>query len=119
MSPAKIETPRVDAFFTVAEARSDRWRALVNAANTWQASASDHLPERENDRAALAAALSELRQWEDFFAYPGAVLLRKLEERITGGDASGATRLTQQISAALSSHSYRECGGDWEMGDDS
>jgi hypothetical protein len=35
----------VDAFFTVAEARSDRWRTLVKAAN---------------------ACLAELRQWEDF-----------------------------------------------------
>jgi arginine decarboxylase len=119
MSPAKLETPRVDAFFTVAEARSDRWRALVNAANNWEASASEHLPEREKDRAAVATALSELHQWEDFFAYPGAMLLRKLEERITGGDAIGATRLTQQISTALSSHSYRERGDEWELKDDS
>ena len=50
MNTTMTETPRVDAFFTVAEARSDRWRTLVNAVNTWQASASDHLAERETDR---------------------------------------------------------------------
>src|SRR3954451_16917866 len=97
-STTMVETPRVDAFFTVAEARSDRWRTLVNAANTWQASASDHLRERETDRSAVAACLSELRQWEDFFAYPGTSLLRKVDERIASGDATGTARVIQQIS---------------------
>ncbi|SPE40893.1 Arginine decarboxylase [Candidatus Sulfopaludibacter sp. SbA3] len=119
MSTTILETPRVDAFFTVAEARSDRWRTLVNAANLWQASASDHLPERELDRTAVAACLAELRQWEDFFAYPGGALLRKVDDRIASGDATGTARLIQQIGAAVSSHSYRGNAGDWEAGDDS
>src|SRR5882757_9075447 len=119
MATTMVASPRVDAFFTVAEARSDRWRTLVNAANTWQASASEHLPEREADRSAVAACLSELRQWEDFFAYPGASLLRKVDERIAAGDATGAARTIQQISTALSSHSYRENASDWEAGDES
>ena len=117
MSTTMVANPRVDAFFTVAEARSDRWRTLVNAANTWQASASEHLPEREADRSAVAACLSELRQWEDFFAYPGVSLLRKVDERISAGDATGATRSIQQISTALSSHAYRENASEWEAGD--
>ena len=103
----------------MAEARSDRWRTLVNAANAWQASAAEHLPERETDKAAVAACLSDLRQWEDFFAYPGGALLRKLDDRIASGDAMGTARLIQQISAAISSHSYRGNVGDWETGDDS
>src|SRR5215831_2386901 len=106
MSTPTIAKTRVDAFFTVAEARSDRWRSLVNAANTWLASAADHLPERESDRTEVSAALTELKQWEDFFAYPGTSLVRKVEDRIASGDASGATRLIQQISAAVASHSY-------------
>ncbi len=119
MSTTMTETPRVDAFFTVAEARRDRWRSLVNAVNAWQASASDHLPDREADREAVAACLSELRQWEDFFAYPGEALLRRLDERIASGDAIGAARVVHQVSMALSSHSYRENTGEWETGDDS
>jgi len=118
MSPKTIESPRVDSFFTVAEARSDRWRRLVTAANTWQASASDHSAEREKDRAAVASCLTELRQWEDFFAYPGSTLLKRVDDRIAGGDATGTTRLINQISLALSSHSYRENAGDWEAEDD-
>jgi arginine/lysine/ornithine decarboxylase len=119
MSTSTVRTPRVDAFFTVAEARSDRWRTLVNAVNTWQASASGNPAGREADRAAVAACLSELRQWEDFFAYPGGALLRKIDERITSGDAIGAARSIQQVATALSSHSYRENANDWEGGDDS
>ena len=118
-STATATSPRIDAFFTVAEARSDRWRTLVSAANAWQASAAEHLPERETDRTAVAACLGDLRQWEDFFAYPGSALLRRVDERIASGDATGAARLIRQISAAVSSHSYRNNGGDWEAGDDS
>ena len=59
------------------------------------------------------------RQWEDFFAYPGAALLRKIDESIASGDAIGAARAIHQISMALSSHSYRENAGDWEAGDES
>src|SRR4051812_27097613 len=118
MSTATTETPRVDAFFTVAEARSDRWCALVNAVNEWQASAADHLPDREMDRATVAVCLSELTEWEDFFAYPGPALLRKIDESIACGDAMGAARAIHQVRTALASRSYRENAGDGE-GDES
>ena len=118
MSTMALESPRVDALFTVAEARSDRWRTLVNGANRWQASDAEHLPERDIDRRAVASCLAELRQWEDFFAYPGGALLRKVDERIAAGDSTGAVRLIQQIGAAVSSHSYRDNAGVWEAGDE-
>ncbi len=118
MSAATTTSPRVDALFTVAEARSDRWRTLVNAANAWQASAVEHLPERDADKATVASRLADLRQWEDFFAYPGGALLRRLDERIASSDAMGTARLIQRISAAISSHSYRGNVGDWETDDD-
>src|SRR5215813_5545206 len=73
---------------------------------------------KEADRDGVASCLSELRQWEDFFAYPGIAMLRKVEDRISDGDATGTARLIQQISAALSSHSYRDNGSDWEAGDE-
>ena len=79
----------------------------------------EHLTEREKDRSVVAECLAELRQWEDFFAYPGAALLRKVDDRIATGDATGAARLIHQISAAISSHSYRSNPGEWEAGDES
>jgi len=91
----------------------------VHVVNAWQASAVEHLPERETDKEAVTSCLSDLRPWEDFFAYPGGVLLQKVDDRIASGDAMGTARLIHQISAAISSRSYRENVGDWEKGDDS
>src|SRR4051794_3802786 len=118
MSATTQAAPRVDALFTVAEARSDRWRKLVNAANAWQSSATEHLPERDRDREIVSACLSELREWEDFFAYPGVALLRKVHDRIASSEAVSATRLIHQISAALSSHSYRWSVNEWDTEDE-
>ena len=112
-TPAKTQETRVDEFFTVAEARFDRWRALLNAARNWEGAANQQ-PVREAQQQAVASAFHELRQWEDFFAYPGHALLKSLEERIVSGDAMGTTRLAQSISTALLTHSYRTNLSDWD-----
>jgi arginine decarboxylase len=114
---AKASDVRVDQFFTGAEARFDRWRSLLQAARAWEGAASQQRPEREKHQATISAALAELRQWEDFFAYPGQTLLRTLDERIASGDAAGTSRLAQSISTALLTHSYRTNLGDWESED--
>jgi len=98
---------RVDQFFTAAEARFDRWRSLLDAARTWAVRA-------DSDSTPVLAAFRELRQWEDYFAYPGPALLRDLEERLTSRDATGTVRLVQLINAALLTHSYRSNAADWE-----
>jgi arginine decarboxylase len=108
MSTATTKTTRVDQFFTGAEARLDRWRELLQATRIWATAAS------EPQQSAVATFFREIRQWEDFFAYPGAVLLRTLDERIASGDAAGTARLVQSISAALLTHSYRTNLADWE-----
>jgi arginine decarboxylase len=108
---------RVDQFFTVAEARFDRWRGLLQAARAWQSAAPKPNLETELARVSVATALQELRQWEDFFAYPGPTLIKTLEERIGLAEAAGTLRLVQAISAALLTHSYRTNVGDWESDD--
>jgi arginine decarboxylase len=110
---------RVDQFFTGAEARFDRWRSLLQAARASEAAASQHRPEKEKYQATLSASLAELCQWEDFFAYPGQALLRTLTDRIASGDLVGTARLTQSISTALLTHSYRNNLADWETEDQS
>ena len=110
----KAPAARVDEFFTVAEVRFDRWRSLLQAARVWEAAATRQPSERENQQAATSASFQELRQWEDFFAYPGEALLRTLGERIASGDATGTTHLAQSISTALLTHSYRTSLADWE-----
>src|SRR5215470_5437380 len=114
MSIAPQTSTRVDQFFTVAEARLDRWRSLLQAARSWEASANQQDPEKVNRASNTLGIFQELLQWEDFFAYPGPVLLKTLSERIAGGDASGTVRLAQSISAALLTHSYRTNLNDWE-----
>ncbi len=104
--------PRVDQFLMAAEARFDRWRALLQEARLWDRSTNQQTPGKHH--AAVTKCFNELRQWEDYFAYPGQTLLKSLEERIASGDASGTARLLQSMSAALLTHSYRSSAADWE-----
>jgi len=111
---ATTQNLRVDQFFTVAEARFDRWRNLLQATRAWEKCSKQPQAQLPTDRSSVLAAVEELRQWEDFFAYPGPALLRTLEERITSNDATGTVRLVQLISAAMLTHSYRTNVDDWQ-----
>ena len=115
----KTSEVRVDQFFTGAEARFDRWRSLLQNARAWEGAGSQQPPEKEKYQAVISASFAELRQWEDFFAYPGHTLLRTLSERINSGDATGTVRLAQTISGALLTHSYRTNTADWQGEDQS
>jgi arginine decarboxylase len=97
-----------------AEVRFDRWRALLQAARTREKSPSQLSRNKDENHAALIQAFAELRQLEDFFAYPGQSLLKSLEERIASNDAAGTARVVQSISNALVTHSYRSSVADWE-----
>jgi arginine/lysine/ornithine decarboxylase len=110
----KPETPRVDQFLMAGEARFDRWRALLQQTRTWERSANQQDASKEGYRVAVREDFNELRQWEDFFAYPGQTLLNSLEERIASGDAAGTARLVQSISTAMLTQSYRSRVADWE-----
>ena len=110
----KATGARVDQFFTVTEARFDRWRSLLQSARLWEAAASRQPAEKEKQQTSTSASFEELRHWEDFFGYPGQVLLTTLGERIGSGDAEATARLAQSISTALLTHSYRSSLADWE-----
>jgi arginine decarboxylase len=111
---SQVPSTRVDQFFTVAEARFDRWRSLLQAARSWEGAASQQRPQKEQHREAVLASFRELRQWEDFFAYPGQTLLKPLDQRIAANDPAGTVRFAQSISAALLTHSYRTHLAAWE-----
>jgi len=113
----KGEVVQVDRFYTAAEARFDRWRLLLQRARAWERAANQQPAEREKYREAVSSSFQELRLWEDFFAYPGQILLKTLSECINSADATGTSRLAQSISAALLTHSYRSNAGDWENGE--
>jgi arginine decarboxylase len=97
-------------------ARLDRWRELNARAQTWAAEARGGSP--RDVRAAVEAALTEVRPLEDFFAYPGAHLMNALAERIASDDALGVSRLVRRMSGALLSGSYRYDSGEWETSDE-
>ena len=116
-TPTKAEPARLDQFYTVTEARFDRWRSLLQAARAWEVAANQQSADKEAYREAVSGSFQELRQWENFFAYPGQALLKTLSECIDSNDATGTTRLAQLISAALLTHSYRNNPADWESGE--
>src|SRR5262245_6744665 len=103
---------RIDRLFSTGEARLDRWRGLVLAADAW-AARSD-----KAGRAAVEAALAELRPLEDYFGYPGPRLLRGLDDQIAQGDAGDVARLARRVFRALMSSSYRSEAADWEPGEE-
>src|SRR5260370_8616208 len=113
-SATKVQGVQLDRFFTVAEARLDRWRSLLQAARAWEAAANKSQEEAERHRGIFSSAFAELRQWEDFFAFPGPGLLKTLHERLAAGDAIGTVGMAQKISTALLTHSYRTNTAGWE-----
>ncbi len=107
----------LDNLFSSSAARLDRWRELNARAQAWAAAARSGKP--AGARAAVEAALAEVRPLEDFFAFPGLRLLKTLSDRIAGDDALGTGRLVRRLSGALLSGSYRNDAGEWETSDDS
>jgi arginine decarboxylase len=67
---------------------------------------------------ALESAIGAIEPVEEYYAYPGALLLGALKERIARNDASGAAQLGRRISNALLTRSYRDRPGEWDVHDD-
>lgn len=97
---------RIDQFLLMHSARSDQWRDLTAAAESWNAG--------EGSRDAADDALAAMATLESFHAYPGPRLFGTLTERIASGDAAGAARLARRISDALLTRSFRDRPGEWE-----
>ena len=118
MATAPSGAPNLDHFFSSSAARLDRWRALNAKAQAWAANARGG--KTGGGRAAVEAALAEVRPLEDFFAFPGHRLMKTLAERIASADdARAVARLLRRVSGALLSGSYRYDGGEWESSEDS
>jgi len=116
MAASTNNVPRLDHFFSTSAARLDQWRELNAMAQTWAAETRSTKP--GGGRSAVEAALATVLPLEDFFAYPGARLMKRLAERIAADDALAVARLVRRMSAALLSGSYRHDNADSEMNDD-
>ncbi|MGE6916482.1 decarboxylase [Achromobacter kerstersii] len=106
----------LDHLFSNSAARSDRWRDMNAKAQAW--AAEERLGKRHSQGAPVQEALAELRALESYFAYPGAHLLRALDDRLAEGDALGTARLVLRMSGALLSGSYRYDSSEWEVADE-
>ena len=104
-------TDRIDYLFAAPEARLDRWRDVVKAAQQCNANTP-------GAREACGKLLAALLPYEDFFAYPGPRLTAVLKDRIATGDMVGALRCARRISAALMSRAYRESAAAWDEDED-
>jgi arginine decarboxylase len=100
---------RIDQFFSGPGGRADDWRDLVDAAKAWA---------RGGDRAKYDAALSDLLVTEEFHGYPGLHLLGALKEAAAAGDAATSLSLSMRITQSLTTKSFRQHAGDWDLHDE-
>jgi arginine decarboxylase len=102
----------VRSFFSAAEERAERWRELHRVAKQLAAGGG----QAENQQA--KALLNQLAPFEDLCGYPGPSLMARVSERLKENDGTGLARLTQRISIALLSNSYRDDAEAWKSDKD-
>ena len=106
---AKPAQKRIDQFLSGPGGRADDWRDLVEAAKVWA---------RGGDRAKYDAALADLSVTEEFHGYPGLQLMAALREAAATGDAATSLALATRITQALTTRSFRQHAGDWNVNDE-
>jgi arginine decarboxylase len=112
---AKKETGKgLGGYFSIAQARVDRWRAVHRLARTLAAGSA----ESDALRAKALEQLKELAPFEELCGYPGPALMATLHERLQTGDWQGFARLAQRISVSLLSNSYRDDPAAWSADED-
>jgi len=100
-------------FFSAAEARSDRWHQLNAAGRAWEAAVAQGQPE-DRLHADAVRLLAEIAPLESYWAYPGPRLMAAVGEAIEQRNAGVLARLTQKISSALITGSYRQDVAAWD-----
>jgi arginine decarboxylase len=111
MSTTNEKTIDLANFFTASWARQDRWRALHRVGKTLAGTGARNVKSLRQEAETL---MSELEPLETFCGYPGPGLMAQVRERLQRGDWTGFARLTQRISAALLSNSYRDDTEAWK-----
>jgi len=114
MGATKPTTPRFDAFFTAVESRRDDWQRLFGLAQACAAAAS-----ADRDIAKLSAGakdlLAELEVLENYYAYPGPLLMQKLKDTLGDGDWTGFAELARRVARAVLGGTYRHDHGAWDI----
>ena len=100
---------RIDNFFAMHSARSDRWRDVLSAAQKWATG--------QGKRAEVEQSLAELTTIEEFHAYPGVRGMGQLREKIAAGDAAVVAELVRKISDAILTGVYAHQAESGEAGE--
>ena len=100
---------RIDNFFAMQSARSDRWRDVLSAAQKWATG--------QGRRADVEQSLAELTTIEEFHAYPGVRRMDQLREKIAAGDAAVVADLVRKISDAILTGAYAHQAESGEAGE--
>src|SRR5262249_2954509 len=96
------EPVRIDQFFAGPGARADRWRDVVDAAQAWSSG--------RGDRGKFQDALAGIGATEEYFAYPGARLIKALQDAAAANDARATLNLARGMATALVTRSFRQHG---------
>src|SRR6476469_1922715 len=110
---AAATTSDLSDFFSATEARTDRWRQLNAVIRAWQ-SAPGSDPQNTKRYAEAVALFGDVALLEAFFAYPGPRIMTAIEEALAERNAGVCARLTQTISSALLTETYRHDQSAWD-----
>ena len=112
MSAKPVAAPSgLTEYFSLAQARVDRWRAVHRLARSLAAGAAGP----EALRAQAMEQLNALGPLEEMCGYPGPMLMATIRERLVTGDWTAFARLAQRVSMALLSNSYRDDVEAWSL----
>src|SRR5687767_10191501 len=111
--------PRFDACLTAAGNRRDDWQRLQGLAQACAAAADGGNDAARTDLAAEAReVLARLEPLESLWAFPGPVLMKKLRDKLAGGDATGCAELARRLAKAVLGGTYRRDESLWAGGAD-
>lgn len=98
-------------FFSANDARRDHWSQLAACADAWGGGrgSSDKLVTQ------IGALLDEVEPLENYWAYPGAGLMRSLRGLLAGKEAQGFANAVDRIKTSIFSGSYRRDPNAWNI----
>ena len=114
MATTVTASKALSSYFSMSQARADRWRTVHRLARTL--AGGTQRPDEVRER--ITQELAGLAPIEELCAYPGPRLLTVLRERLQTGDYQGVARLAQRISISLLANSYRDDSEAWRSDED-
>src|SRR5215469_8075713 len=112
-TPIKAEQQRAsgfEEFVFAAGARNDRWRDLKTFAQIWAGNHGGLVTAHKE----VVRLYREIEPVENYWAYPGPILMRALKDLLDAKDAGGFARLANKIGRSMMSGAYRHDPAAWD-----